>query len=191
MSTEPDRAVEHLSPDTVAAFLEGRASGEERARAVAHFARCAACREELREVGRMVRHGRRRRLAILVPLAAAAGALFFLWPSQPPPGDVPAVVRSPTTAARLAVVAPASSAEVAADSVVFTWRSAGVGANYRVTVATEDGSTVWTGTTGDTTVSLPDSVTLAPGRTWFWYVDALFPDGRSSATGIQRLRTRP
>ena len=190
MSITPDSAVEHLSPDTVAAFLEGRASGEERARAVAHFARCAACREELREVDRMVRHGRRRRLAMLVPLAAAAGALFFLWPSQAPPGEAPGIERSRATAARLAVVAPTASAEVAVDSVVFTWRSAGVGANYRVTVATEDGSTVWTGTTGDTTVSLPDSVTLAPSRTWFWYVDALFPDGRSTSTGIQRLRTQ-
>jgi len=127
---------------------------------------------------------------MLVPLAAAAGALFFLWPSQAPPGEAPGIERSRATAARLAVVAPTASAEVAVDSVVFTWRSAGVGANYRVTVATEDGSTVWTGTTGDTTVSLPDSVTLAPSRTWFWYVDALFPDGRSTSTGIQRLRTQ-
>jgi len=188
----PDRVVDHLPPDAVAAFVDGSATPDERARAVAHFARCPACREELREVHRMVRDRRRRRLTIVVPLAAAAAAaLFVLRPVGTPAGNSALIERSAPVVARFAVVAPTPTAPVASDSVVFVWSRAGDGANYRVTLVTEDGTTVWSGTTSDTSAMVPDSVALAPDRDWFWYVDALFPDGRSSTTGIHRMRTRP
>ena len=56
-----------------------------------------------------------------------------------------------------------------------------------LTLLDADGRTRWSGSTSDTSLTLPDSVVLVPGSTINWYVDGLQADGRSVGTGPQRL----
>jgi hypothetical protein len=56
-----------------------------------------------------------------------------------------------------------------------------------VTLQESDGRVAWSSTVTDTAVVLPDSVVVGPGRSWFWYVDAMLPDGRTRSSGINRL----
>jgi len=110
------------------------------------------------------------------------------------PGKVPAPSNTRTlrdAESPLEIISPASSAEIDPGRVELIWRSAGPRADYTVTLQDSAGRVVWTSTGVDTVAVLPDSVALGAGRTWFWVVDALRPDGQSRSTGLKRLRTRP
>lgn len=180
----------HLSPEALAGYLDDDLPGEERGQVELHLASCAECRAELAEVRRLQRVRRRRQwITVLVPVAAAAALLVIALPRQT---ATPSGIRSrPEAEQPLGVVSPAPSTEAAPGPIAFTWRSAGPGAGYTFTLQEADGRVVWTSALADTVTFLPDSVVLGPGRTWFWFVDVLLPDGRSLSTGIQRLRTRP
>lgn len=86
-------------------------------------------------------------------------------------------------------MSPAPDAEVAATQLRFVWTSAGSGASYTLTLQKLEGGVVWTSTTADTFTVLPDSIALGPRQVWFWFVDALLPDGRSVATEVNRFTT--
>ncbi len=181
----------HLTPEALAGYLDNDLSPDERQQLELHLAACVECRAELAEVrGLELRRRRRRWIPVLAPLAAAAAVvLAFALPGRDAP---PSSLRTvPTGDSPLGIVAPAPSAEVAPESLVFVWRSAGPAASYTFTLQEDDGRVVWTSTLTDTSAAVPDSVRLAPGRTWFWLVDALLPDGRSWSTGVQRVRTPP
>ena len=180
----------HLSSEALAGYLDSALPREEQGQVELHLATCTPCRAELAEVRRLQRHRSRRRWAIvLVPAAAAAAVLFAV--GLPRPDSAPSDVRArPAAEQPLAVVSPTPSAEITAP-VTFTWASAGPRVSYTLTLQAADGRVVWTRTATDTVAVLPDTVALEPGLTWFWYVDALLPDGRSRSTGLQRLRARP
>lgn len=191
----------HLSPEALAGYLDNDLPGEERTQVELHLASCAECREELAEVRRLrPRHGRQWAL-LLVPAAAAAALLAIVLPRQtsaprvvidsaevPVASDIRA---GPAANAPLEIVSPLPSTEIAPGPGVFSWRSAGPSASYTFTLQEANGRVVWNSTVPDTVAILPDSVALGAGRTWFWSVDALLPDGRSRSTGVKRLRTRP
>ncbi|MGH7584649.1 MAG: anti-sigma factor family protein [Gemmatimonadales bacterium] len=179
----------HLSPDLLSGFLDDDLTADERSGVETHLASCAECRAELADVRRLLAPRRRDWLPVLVPAAAAAAVLLVLvWPRDP---GAPSETRAgPTEEAPLAVVSPAPGAEVAPGSVAFTWRSAGEGASYSLTLQESDGRVAWTSLVADTVAVLPDSLALAPGHTWFWFVDAMLPDGRSLSTGVRRFATR-
>lgn len=80
---------------------------------------------------------------------------------------------------------------MAAAGLRFVWRSAGPAATYRLTLTDPSGAPVWTSSAPDTAVVLAETVKLEGGRAYFWYVDALLPDGRSATTGVQQFRTSP
>jgi hypothetical protein len=110
----------------------------------------------------------------------------------PPESSSPSGQRSGSEREQLLeTISPAPTAEVAPGPVTFAWRSAGAGANYTLTLQEADGRIAWVSAVDDTVVLAPDSIVFAPGRTWFWSVDAVLPDGQSRSTGLQRLRTRP
>jgi anti-sigma factor RsiW len=180
----------HLPPEALAGYLDDALPGEERRQVELHLASCAECRTELAEVRELQRARRRRRwVAVLAPAAAAAVLLVIALPRQ---AETPSGIRSRSDAEQpLGIVSPTPSAEAAPGPITFTWRSAGPGAGYTFTLQEASGRVVWTSAVADTVTVLPDSIALAPGRTWFWVVDALLPDGRSLSTGIQRLRPRP
>jgi hypothetical protein len=181
----------HLTPEALAGYLDHDLSRDERQQVELHLASCVECRAELAQVrGLELRRRRRRWIPVLAPLAAAAAVvLAIVLPGrEAAPSDLRSV---PAGDSPLGIVAPAASAEVNLESPVFVWRSAGPAASYTFTLQEDDGRVVWTSTMTDTSAAVPDSVQLTPGRTWFWLVDALLPDGRSMSTGVQRVRTPP
>jgi len=106
-----------------------------------------------------------------------------------PGPDVPQRARPVPEAgsrSRLAIVAPADDATVAGP-LVFTWRPTNAD-TYRIVLLTDDGAPVWTKDTGDTIATLPDSVTLAADRAYFWQVEAI-GNGIDVTTAFHRLQT--
>jgi len=72
-------------------------------------------------------------------------------------------------------------------SVRFLWHSAGQNVQYRLTVTNQRGDIVWSFGTADTAAVLPASMRVQSGNPYFWYVDALLPDGRSATSRVQRF----
>jgi hypothetical protein len=121
-----------------------------------------------------------------MPAAAAAVAAAILLPrltSNPPPADSAQRTRRVTDTegrSRLAIVSPTDGV-IARAPLMFTWRSATADV-YRIVLETDNGGPVWTADTPDTTIALPDSVSLNPGRAYFWRVDAI-GNGIAATTG--------
>lgn len=184
---------QHLTPELIAAYLAGEASMEERRTTQRHLLSCQACRRDVAEAAALTADRRPRRwLAVAIPAAAAAVALFLIVPNQGTrPGT--AVVRGPGTEGvrQFTAVTPPEGAPVSGDSVVFRWQSEGPAVHYVLTVTDENGDVVWTAATPDTTLVPPRSAGLKPGNRYFWYVDALLEDARSSTTGIREFTIRP
>ena len=86
---------------------------------------------------------------------------------------------------RLAIVSPGEGS-IASDPRTFIWR-AGSADVYRIYVLTESGGAVWTAETNDTTIALPDSVSLQSGRAYYWRVDGI-GNGIAATTGSHRLQ---
>jgi len=181
----------HLSAEALAGYLDDDLPRGERREAELHLASCTECRQELAEVRELQRaHPRRGWWPVLVSAAVAAAVLLVV--ALPRHTRTPSDIRTnPDAEQRLGAVSPAPSAEVAPGPITFTWRSAGPGASYTLTLQEADGRVVWSTAVAETVAVLPDSLAPAPGRTWFWFVDALLPNGRLLSTGVQRLRTRP
>lgn len=184
--------VPHLAPEIIAAYLAGEASQAERREVMQHLVACPACRRDMNEARQLgTDHQPRRWAAIAIPAAAAAAVLFLLVPGQRHAPPTPSV-RGPAAEGvqQFASVTPADGTAVAADSVVFVWRSEGSGAHYVLTVTDESGDVIWTVPTPDTALTPPRGVDLTPGRRYYWYVDALLEGARSSTTGVREFRVR-
>jgi anti-sigma factor RsiW len=183
--------VTHLSPEAMAGYLDDDLTREEWRQAELHLVSCPECRQEWAEVRRLQRDQRRRRwVPLLVPAVAAAALLLIL--ALPRHTPTPSDTRSgPHAEPQLGVVAPAPLDQVGPGPITFIWRSAAPDASYTLTLQEADGHVVWSTALTDTVAVSPDSLALAPERTWFWFVDALLPNGRSLSTGVHRLRTRP
>ena len=184
---------QHLSPELIAAYLAHETSAEEHRAAQRHLVGCAECRQDVAEAAALTADPRPRRwIAIGIPAAAAAVALFLLLPGQAGRPDG-MVTRGPGNEGvrQFSAVMPAEKAPVSVDSLIFLWRSEGHGAHYVLTVTDESGDVVWTAETSDTSLELPRGVALKSGHRYYWYVDALLDDARSSTTGVREFSIRP
>ncbi len=185
----------HLTPREISRFVDGPLSAAESHHVEEHLAICSRCRAEIVEVGRLVRmRARRRRLLVLTPVAAAAavaGILLFAPRSGEPPEDGRAFRALGEGIQRVEIVAPTNDSTVSTDSIRFTWRSAGADVQYALAVTNLDGEPVFSQSTSDTTLVLSVVGNLPSGRTYFWFVDALFTDGESATTGIHRFSIPP
>ena len=183
----------HLTPETIAAYVDRTALSEDRRSVEAHVSHCSECRHELVTVTRVVRSRRARRgLLIAVPAAAAAAfALIFL--GLPEGGGVPgenAVVtraREGEGIERFEIVAPSDLDSVGVSSLEFVWRSVEPGASYRLTLTNADGDVLWVGNSEDTSLALPDDIRSSAEGSCYWYVDALLEGGLSATTGVSRF----
>jgi len=173
-----------LDPEIIAALAEGTLDAAGRAGAVQHLAGCPLCRRAVASVAAAladgpvtheieVVEGRRRRrgpvLRVAVSFAAAATVLLLLWspaadrftghrgPSPPPPATTP-IPRSP-----VGTVAAVSD---------LRWSHVAGADRYRVTVFDATGGVVFATEGSDTVVAFPDSITLVPGASYLWKVDA-------------------
>ena len=178
----------HLESRDVAAYLDRALSPAARDAIEAHLADCADCRDEVVQLTRLRRvANRRRRWLFVVPVAAAAALAVMLLPPGKP--DEPVLRDGGEPVLAVTIVAPADSAltPLGAPRVSFTWRSMDSVVSYRFAITDGSGDVVWSATSTDTTVQLPASIHLRPGN-YFWYVDALLPDGRSVASRVRSLR---
>jgi len=176
----------HLESSEIAAYLDRALLQSERDRVEAHLADCAQCRGESIEVLRVRNSMRRRsRWLVIPPVAAAAVALFVLVRAGGIPGTTPPVLRDGGDGSipGVVLVSPPDSGVVGSQRVSFTWRSVGPGVSYRITISDPKGDVVWSAAASDTTTRVPASVQLRPSP-YYWYVDALLPDGRSITSGV-------
>lgn len=184
----------HFDSQEVALYAEGGLSDEQRAAVESHLADCEACRREVTEVSLFLQRKRSGRRGWLAPTVSAAAAaillLVILWPGTLADDGDRALRESGRVEGlpSIGVVTPGAGSTVLPDSVIFAWRSAGSEAFYRLTLATEEGAVVWRQETADTTVTLPGETELERGESYYWFVDALLPDGREATTGVQRFR---
>lgn len=184
----------HLETGEVAAYLDHVLPPGERDRIEAHLADCAECRQEVIEVSRLRRTRARRSRWMIVGPAVAAAAVAVLVIARP--ADTPApgpVLRDggERPGLMVALVTPAETAAVEGRSLTFTWRSAGAGVSYRLTLTDERGDVVWSVSLSDTIGRPPGHVRLRPGHRYSWYVDALLPDGRSVTSDVRQFTARP
>lgn len=188
---------EHRSPEEIAAYLCDELHGVDRERFQAHLAECRACRWEVTSAQRLTR-ARPRETGRGIALAAAiilAAALVTLDVRGRGAGRQPEAERRATERAAgaqtIEIVSPGDGRADASPPVVFVWRGRPGNFVYRVTLSADDGRTLWTGDTRDTTITLPPTVRLDRGARYFWYVDALESDAHSSTSGVHRFSTPP
>lgn len=183
-----------LSPDDVAAFLDGRLEGDALERVQARLADDPSARQEIIKARRIASSvpaaglQRRRWLPAAGLLAAAAAiAVVVLQPgdaSRSPAGvasERRGVADEPD---RVEVVTPAPGDDLSSDVAAFAWRPI-EGATYRIVVSDEAGRTLLQENTTDTALSIPGSLRKA-GR-YYFKVDAQSPDGSSVTSGVREF----
>jgi hypothetical protein len=132
-----------------------------------------------------------------IPAAAAVLALIFIGPGSDAPPANPDLLRGDESTragegpSMIEALRPVDGSTVPAGRIQFAWRSAGPDLLYRLTLTDGSGKAIWSAETPDTTLASGPAVHLDPGRTFFWVVDALGPDGRSRTTRNQRFTTMP
>lgn len=192
-----DISSDHLSADHLAAFLDRRLTGSDRERAVRHFAECGECREELTELRDVLPATRRAGAGRWIAAAAILAVLTI--PSFV--GDraregrsrvrTDQEVRLPDVTNAIPVVSPADQSTVPQMGIELSWRSAGVGATYAVTVQDSSGSEVWKRSSlADTSITVPETTRLNSGSRYFWSVDARLADGTTAKTGAHTFIIR-
>jgi hypothetical protein len=188
---------EHRSPEEIAAYLCGALLAAEREHFEAHLAACRACRWEVTSAQRLTRT-KPRETGRNVALAAAALLVAVLLTRQiggigaGPQGEVQRRSADRAGSAQtIDIVSPVDGGTAASPHVVFAWRGRPESSLYRLTLSADDGRTLWSGDTRDSTLTLPSNVVLDRGRRYFWAVDALESDARSSTSGVHRFSTPP
>jgi len=191
---------QHLTAEDVAAYLDRRMTTAQRTGAEAHLADCRQCREEVAAVKRLLVARPIGRPMMLIPIglaAAAALAFVLLNTNRVDPGasterlrTAPGVTLPADASSQIATRSPADGDTIGTVATAMLWSAVAGEPTYRLTLTDASGQPVWTTTTTDTSVTLPQNVVLQSRKTYFWYVDALRADGRAASTGVRRFTTR-
>jgi hypothetical protein len=127
----------------------------------------------------------------LATAAAAAVVILLARRDRTPTTDE--VRAGPVEApgrSELVVVSPTPADTVGPTGIRFAWHPSPGVIEYTISVQDPDGRVRWSASTSDSTVTLPDSVTVSRGGTLHWYVDGLRADGRPIGTGRQQITVR-
>jgi hypothetical protein len=171
---------ECLDDATLAALAEGSLEADARGTVLPHLAACPRCRGVVasvaraladRAVAREISRVDRTRRAYWIAVPVAAAALLFLalgvprWLEQGPTHRGPPIAGqfSPRPLFPVGAVAAAANLQ---------WASVTGADRYRVTLFDASGRVLYESLLVDTVVTLPDSVTLAPGFPYLWKVEA-------------------
>jgi hypothetical protein len=183
---------DHLEAADIAAYVDGALPVSGRQTIDAHLARCAECRAEIFEVSRIIGgtrgagrlSGANQRLWLSV---AAIAAVVLIW-IVPPMARQQAgrVLREETVTTTTAPrpLAPIGSVSAA---MALVWSRVPHSTNYRVRIFDSVGTVVWDAQTEDTTATLPASL-VAPGRSFYWKVEARTGFDRSTASDLTEFR---
>ncbi len=185
----------HLPVEEMSRFEAGVVDRASRDRIYTHLASCPECRTEAVEVHRILRgHNRARKVPRLLGTAVGLAAMItVVVVLQAPTHSMPAAVTRGVPEARAGVLllhplAPLGEISAAAGPLTFIWRPVSEAVEYHLTVTDQVGRTLWTRNTRDTTLLPPLEVALARGFSYFWFVDALLPNGESVTTGTREFR---
>jgi hypothetical protein len=183
----------HLDPNEIVAYIDHATSGEQRARLELHLARCADCRAEVRDAGRIiaslpVNRPWRRRGAFG---AAAVAAALLIVAVLPRSGSDRSSLQH-REAAVAATISPVILAPVRlVDSLgTFVWRSVPNASRYEVRVFDANGSVVWHEETTDTLLHAPIAAGIQPGRPYYWRVQANVGYDRHVASELTEFTIR-
>jgi hypothetical protein len=177
----------------VAAYLDGALTPEARAQLEAHAVDCEACRQELIEVARVLRPRRRRRITyayVGACAAAAAAVVLFVWPKSRPEAVRSSDYREPVVTTTLAPV-PVSPRGASTAPSRLVWTGVAGVRRYELTLYDEQGKVLWEAESSDTVASLPDSIRLEPGVSYFWRVEAHTAWRRQAASDLTEFSVRP
>lgn len=168
-----DSTISHPSEAELAAYLGGELSGPELERLEAHLAGCPTCRQEIIDSMEILRGRTPVRWRLVAPIAAAAAVAVLLFPVLVA-DDVPtgSVGHREAPAEVLTAPAPIFPVGDVAAAATFIWTRVAGADRYRVTLFSSAGTVLWQTTTTDSTISLPPSLTLAPGEAYLWQVEA-------------------
>jgi hypothetical protein len=181
-----------VSPEELLGVVDGTVTEAERLRTLKHVGSCARCREELEMLrltaavaSRVARPQWRSRplLAAAASIALVVAGAALLTRGATTSGDVERV----GAAGAVALLEPAADLPVARP-VTLLWAAVPEARRYDVEVLDRDGAPVYVTSTRDTLLTLPDSVPLAAGGDYRWWVRALTSDGNERASLIRRLR---
>jgi len=186
-----------LDDATLAALAEGALDGTARAAVLPHLATCPRCRGIVASVARSlgdpavarevaVVEGRRRRRLLRIGLPAAAAAILLAvalprWVDELRGGH-----RGPPLPGAVAPH-PVAPVGTVANAAALQWTAVAGANRYRITVFDATGRVLYETQAADTVVTLPDSVTLAPGRPYLWMVEARVGWDRWSASELVRF----
>jgi hypothetical protein len=192
-----DQMNAHLSADDLSGMVDGRLPSARRAIVEAHLAICADCRAELVSASAIVESApearvRPSRWAGRGMVAAAAVLAILIVPRlvrRVPPAPTGERAGAGSAATTIALVNPTPRVSVDRDSLRFIWHGM-PGSSYRLFVIDSVGEKLFVRTTTDTVVIPPTSLKLVSGVQYFWYVDALRPDGTAPETAPSGFRIR-
>lgn len=188
--TVTDRAA---CPETEAIrdLVERRGVENARLAVLDHVMACARCSREfelLRSVDRAAAtHGLRSlprsrlALAASVLLVLTATVIWRSTGTRQPTfrGDVDAVT----------LVGPTGDTDAGAP-LRLTWLSAGPDVGYEIEILDESGTPRYATVTSDTTIVVPDTVGLAVGAIYRWWVQATLPDARTVRSTMSSFTPR-
>jgi hypothetical protein len=183
--------LDDVSAERLRRLVEREGSESERLRTLDVALSSAEGRRELEIAWAAARAARPRqrswqRFAVAASLLVVAGSSGMWWRQHE--RDIEQTMRgsdSPVT-----LVAPLG--EVREDRATrFVWHAVGKAERYLVVVVDTAGAELFATETRDTALVLPDSVRLAPGRAYLWWVQARLTDQSTVTAVTQRLVVTP
>ena len=179
MNEVPDDG--HLDAMEVAAFVSATLDASSRTRVVDHLNICRECRDEIADASRLASAPPSRRYWWASASIVIAASLFLvvLLPRVATRGTG-TLNRATSDSLRGATSVQESASAprplMPRDEVDrvdrLVWSDVGGAVGYRVRLYNDSSSVLWSISTKDTVVLLPDSVHLRPQATYFWIVEA-------------------
>lgn len=192
----PVSSAPHVSRSALTAYVDGKLEGGAREQLESHLAVCDECRAQVMAASLTRDPLTQRRtsrtgcgLGALLAAAVVVALITFVRPPTAPRDDTDAE-RPGGSHGELQSLLPIDGATVDPTSLEFAWTFE-EGAAYRLTVTDANGGAVWEANTRATSLRLPTDIVLPVGARFHWYVDALLPDGSTSASGPRSFTTAP
>lgn len=190
-STDGTASLDDVSAERLRRLVEREGDESERVRTLDLLLSSAEGRRELeiawaaaRAARPTSRSWRRYTIAASLLIVAASSGLW-LRQRERNIDDVMRGAESPVT-----LVAPLG--EVREDRATrFVWHAVGKAERYMIVVVDTAGAELYATETRDTALVLPDSVRLAPGRAYLWWVQARLTDQSTVTAVTQRLVVVP
>ena len=197
MTQDPMQPGAHLDHDDLAAYLDNAMSAEDRERVEAHLSICGECRAEATAASEAIStapsvSARRIRPWRLIGIAAAAGLIVVAGTTLTRSSGNREAIRDASSVRvqpAVTVVTPDDGMQIGNDRRL-TWRSVSIESSYRITIGDESAQPIYSITVQDTSIVVPASVQLASGRKFFWYVDAIRPDGVTATSGLKAFTVK-